>query len=137
MSERGYRWICLASLVGAAAGIAVGAVRWVGPLALVQQLEALGRAPVFVGVVGPLCAYALVQALPGGRAPLWLVRPPNDGWTVVLSLALLCATLAAFPARRGDPVDSLFALPFVLISVAFFIDRIRRVQRDLARPALH
>ena len=137
MSERSYRWTCLATLAAAAAGIAVGAVRWLGADALVQQLAPLGRAPVFVGVVAPLCAYALVQALPGGRAPLWLVRPPNEGWTLVLVLTLLCATLASFPARRGDPVDVFFTLPFTLVSVGFFIDRMRRVQRELAPPALH
>ena len=135
MSERIPRWICLAALIASAAGIVVGALRWLGPDALVQQLEPLGRAPVFVGVLAPLCAYAIVQVLPGGRAPLWLVRPPNDGWLHVLSAMLLCSTLASFPARRGAPIESLFALPFILVSVGFLIDRMRRVQRELAQMA--
>ena len=133
MSERIPRWICLAALAASAAGVAVGALRWLGPDALVQQLEPLGRAPVFFGVLGPLIAYAFVQMLPGGRSPIWLVRPPNDGWLHVLTLMLLGATLASFPARRGDVVDSLFTLPFILVTVGFIIDRMRRVQRELAQ----
>jgi hypothetical protein len=135
MSERSPRWICLAALAASAAGVVVGALRWLGSSALVQQLEPLGRTPVFLGVVAPLCAYAIVQMLPGGRAPLWLVRPPNDGWTIALSLTMLCATLAMFPARRGAPVDSLFALPFILTSAGFLVDRLRRVQRELGPSA--
>ena len=136
MSERVPRWICLTALAASASGAVVGALRWLGSDALVQQLEPLGRAPIFVGVVGPLCAYALVQLLPGGRAPLWLVRPPNDGWAIALSITMLCATLAMFPARRGAVVESLFALPFILASAGFLIDRTRRVQRELGRTAL-
>jgi hypothetical protein len=137
MSERSSRWICFAALAASAVGVVVGALRWLGPLWLVRQLEPLGRAPVFFGVVGPLIAYGFVQMLPGGRAPIWLVRPPNDGWLHVLSFMLLGATLASFPARRGDVVDSLFALPFILVSVALFIDRMRRVQRELAQMRVH
>ncbi len=135
MSERIPRWICLAALIASAAGIVVGALRWLGPDALVQQLEPLGRAPMFVGVVAPLCAYAFVQMLPGGRAPLWLVRPPNDGWTLALSIMLLCATLAMFPARRGEPLDVLFAVPFVFVTVGFLVARMRRVQHQITPHA--
>ena len=135
MSERVPRWICLTALAASASGAVVGALRWLGSDALVQQLESLGRAPVFVGVVGPLCAYFLVQTLPGGRAPLWLVRPPNDGWTIALIVMMLCATLAMFPARRGDTLDVFFALPFIFITLGFFVDRMRRVQQQLAPHA--
>lgn len=135
MSERRPRWICLAALAASAAGVGVGALRWLGPDALVQQLEPLGRAPVFLGVVAPLCAYALVQMMPGGRGPLWLVRPPHDGWTIALSIMMLCATLAMFPARRGDPLDVLFAVPFIFVTLGFLVDRMRRVQRELAPHA--
>jgi hypothetical protein len=102
----------------------------------VQALEPLGRAPLFVGTVGPILAYALVQALPGGRAPVWLRRPPNDGWAIALGAAMLCAALAAWPARRDAPfLEVLVSAPILLAAVGFMIDRQRRVQRLLAAPA--
>ena len=136
MTERSYRWVCLVALGTAYLGAAVGAARWLGPDALSEALEPLGRAPLFVGTLGPILAYALVQALPGGRAPVWLRRPPNDGWTIVLGAAMLCAGLAAWPARRGAPfLEVITSTPLLLVAVGLLIDRQRRVQRLLAGGA--
>ncbi len=132
MSRRSYKWFAFAALAAAAAGSAVGVVRWLGPDTLVRAVEPLGRAPVFIGVVAPHVAYFLVQLLPGGRDTLWLGRYVGDAWVLVLGQTAFCATVAAFPMRRGDLLDAIFSAPFALISTFFFIDRMRRVQRELA-----
>lgn len=135
MSRGVYWWICLVTLVVSACGVAVGAVRWLGPDDLVLALAPLGRAPLFLGTIGAHGSYCLTQSMPGGRAPVWFRRPPNEGWTIVLSQAMLCATLAAFPVTPGGENEILFSGPFVLISALFAIDRMRRVQRQLAQPS--
>ena len=135
MSRSVYWWLCLVTIVVGICCAAVGAVRWLGPAELVQLLAPLGRAPLFVGTVGTIAVYALVQSLPGGRDPLWIMRPPNDGWTLALGGAMLCASVAGFPATPGGPNDILLSSPFVLVAAFFFIDRMRRVQRQLAPSA--
>lgn len=125
-------WVCLVTLVVSVLGAAVGAVRWLGPDSWVLALAPLGRAPLFLGTVGATCVYALVQSLPGGREPLWILRPPNDGWSIALGQATLCATLAGWPIRPQGPSEILLGTPFMLVTSFFFIDRMRRVQRQLA-----
>ena len=132
MNRGVYWWVCLVTLVVSVLGVAVGAVRWLGPDAWILALAPLGRAPLFLGAVGAVCVYALVQSLPGGREPLWLMRPPSDGWSIVLTQAMLCATLAAWPIRPREPNEILFSTPFMLVTAFFAIDRMRRVQRQLA-----
>lgn len=126
-----YWWVCLAALVVSACGAAIGAVRWLGPDGWVLALAPLERAPLFIGTGGALLIYLVTQSLPGGRAPIWLPRPPHDGWTNALSLAMLCATLAAWPSVRGGPSQILASTPLVLLAAFLFIDRMRRVQRQL------
>ena len=131
MNRGVYWWICLVTLVLSACGSLVGAVRWLGSDELVRSLAWLGHAPLFVGTVGATCVYALVQSLPGGRDPLWIMRPPNDGWSIALSQASLCGALAAFPTTPGAELEILLSAPFMLVTMFFFIDRMRRVQRQL------
>ena len=132
MSPVVFRWICGATMVASACGAAVGAVRWFGPEELVRLLAPLGRAPLFVGTLGAHAAYMGVQAIPGGRAPLWFNRPPNDGWATALALALLCAFLAVFPADPGGPLDLLVSTPLLMLTAFFMVDRVRRIQPLLA-----
>ena len=91
----------------------------------------LGHAPLVVGTLGASLVYALVQSLPGGRDPMWLMRPPNDAWTIALSQASLCGALAAFPTAPGGQLEILLSAPFMIVTTLFFIDRMRRVQRQL------
>lgn len=132
MTSRVYHWICGATMLVSACGTAVGAARWLGSAELVRALEPLGRMPLFVGTVGVVCVYAVVQSLPGGREPVWIVKPPNEGWMLALLLAALCATLAAHPLTPGGSLDVLVSAPNSIIAALFFLDRHRRVQRRLA-----
>ncbi|MGZ8376780.1 MAG: hypothetical protein ACXWZS_12590 [Gemmatirosa sp.] len=135
MSRGAYWWICLIATVLSVCCAAVGAVRLLGTPEMILALAPLGRAPLFVGTVAVYCTYFLVQSMPGGREPLWIPRPPHDGWSMALSAALLCASCAAFPITPAGPLEVLFSTPFVLLSAFFLIDRIRRVQRQLAQPS--
>ncbi|MDF1505762.1 hypothetical protein [Roseisolibacter sp. H3M3-2] len=133
--QRRYRLTCLVALAVGCAGAAVGAVRWIGPATWAHALAPLGRAPLFVGTVAPILAYALVQALPGGREPLWLPRAPSDGWSLALCAAMLCAALGVWPARPGPILyEVLASAPMLVVSAGFFADRQLRVRRMLAAP---
>ena len=132
MNRGVYWWVCVVTLVVSVLGAVVGAVRWLGPDAWVLALAPLGHAPLFLGTVGATCVYALVQSLPGGREPLWIMRPPSDGWSIVLTQALLCATLASWPIRPQGPSHIFLSTPLVIVTAFFAIDRMRRVQRQLA-----
>ncbi len=131
MNRGVYWWVCLVTLAVSACGSLVGAIRWLGPDQLVLALAPLGHAPLFVGTVGATCVYAIVQSLPGGRDPLWILRPPNDGWSIALSPASLCGALASFPAMPGGQLEVLLSGPLMIATAFFFIDRMRRVQRQL------
>ncbi len=128
MSPVVFRWICGATMVASACGAAVGAVRCFGPEALIHLFAPLGRAPLFVGTVGAHAAYLGVQAIPGGRAPIWFNRPPNDGWATALAIALLCAFFAVFPVEPGRPLDLFVSTPFLMLTAFFMVDRVRRIQ---------
>lgn len=127
-----YWWVCLVTLVVSICASLVGAIRWLGPDHLVRSLAWLGHAPLFVGAVGATLVYGLVQSLPGGREPVWLSQPPNDGWSLVLGQAMLCAGLGVWPTVPGGPPEFFRSTPLLLMTVFFFIDRMRRVQRQLA-----
>ena len=131
MSRGVYWWVCLVTLAVSVCGSLVGTVRWLGPDDLVRSVAWLGHLPLFAGTVGASLVYALVQSLPGGRDPLWMMRPPKDAWTIALGQASLCGALAAFPATPGAPLEVLLSVPFMIVATLFFIDRMRRVQRQL------
>jgi hypothetical protein len=133
MSRGASWWICLTTIVVGLCCAAIGAVRWLGPAELVQVLAPLGRAPLFVGTLGAVLAYGAVQASRGGRDPVWMPRPPHDGWSTALVVAMLNGTLAAFPITPGGTLDVIVSAPLMLVAAFFFIDRVHRVQRQLAR----
>ena len=131
MNRGVYWWVCLVTLVVSVCGSLVGAIRWLGSDHVVRSLAWLGHAPLFLGSVGATLVYALVQSLPGGREPLWIMSPPNDGWVIVLGQAALCGALAAFPTMPSGQLEVLLSGPLTIVTTFFFIDRIRRVQRQL------
>jgi hypothetical protein len=126
-------WSCVTAAIASLCCAAVGAIRWLGPADLVQAFVPLGRAPLFVGTLGAVLVYTVVQALPGGRDPLWIPRPPHDGWSAALGFAMLCGSLAAFPIVPDGSLDVIVSAPIMLLATALFIDRLRRVQRQLAQ----
>lgn len=129
MSERAYRWLCVAMLSLATLAICVAAVRWLVAPDATSVLARVGRPLLVTGIVLPQVAFCVAQALPGGRRAVPLAGVGPDAWGFVLVLALLAAVLGAFTAGPDGEPDAVSMLPYILVSGGLSVARTFQLRR--------